>query len=205
MLRTNTKVTLETILFIAVLVACAPLVSAPTSKQDPSSGTDLVSVMAVSDLSAGKNRLAFGLFNANGVEVITDSLEADLYFLGGEEPEHTNSYLAKYRKIETEIPHQHSDGEVHMHQDSRGVYVINDASLDTAGKWGLALRVHQKNKASAQTITLTFQVNEESLTPAVGMPAPASQSPIAKTDTELTAICSRVPPDNMHHMTVGLA
>ncbi len=197
---------------VAYLLATSASLAACTSRAEisgpissPPSDPQPVAVMAVSDLAVGENRLAFGLFDLDGREITNASIDGEIYYLGGETPEKRAEIQPAYASFEIETPHQHDDGELHAHVDSRGVYVIPSARLDKPGPWGLALEIAFPGQAAGSVTTVPFQVREESSTPSVGSLAPASRSPVAHSEAELADICSRVPPDHLHAVSVEAA
>lgn len=199
-------------LLIAMLVMLALSACGVTAKAPPTplpSGTlaeqELVALPAVSDLAVGRNRFAFALLRSDGTEVTAAMAEVQFFVLEGDTAEPKGSAQAAYGRMAVEIPHVHEDGEVHTHQDVRGIYVVPQAYLGRAGNWGATISATLPGEVQRRTATLAFQVNDRSFTPAVGMLAPTSSSPTATSLEKLKAICSRQPPDDMHRVSIDQA
>lgn len=185
---------------LLVLSACRPQ-SVP---QTPAlgEGNGVAAFQAVSDLAVGEERFAFALLAPDGSEFVVETLDTGLYFLEAEQPELKATAPASYEKIVVEVPHQHQGGEVHIHQDVRGVYILPKVAFDRAGRWGLAITPLASSSGPQKPVTLEFQVKEKSFTPAIGEPAPASVTATASTDEQLSSLCSRLPPDDMHQVSI---
>lgn len=184
--------------------------STPQSTASAATGTstsqqELIAIQAGLDLSVGNNRFAFVLLQPDGTELADAAVDLQLYALESNTTQLKGGARAAYQRMATEIPHVHLDGEIHLHQDVRGVYVVPDLQLDRAGRWGVVIRAISPDDARPLTANLAFQVNEHGFTPAVGAPAPVSSTPTATSPEELRAICTRDPPDNMHHISVDAA
>jgi len=103
------------------------------------------------------------------------------------------------------VPHLHNDGAVHLHEDTRGIYVIPDISFDKIGAWAAAIQATLPDPDSLQTALLRFKVAERSATPSIGASVPASSIRTAASQEDLASLCSRVPPDDMHQVSVDQA
>jgi hypothetical protein len=85
----------------------------------------------------------------------------------------------------------------------RGLYVAR-VDLDEAGKWGVEVATQRPGQA-AQTFRLTFDVKAQSQTPAIGAPAPTSQTATAATPAEAETVCSARPADEFHRLSIAQA
>ena len=87
--------------------------------------------------------------------------------------------------------------------EGAGVYL---AHLDfaTAGNWGLQVSASRPNGARLNQ-QLAINVIANPVVPAVGQPAPRSQSPTIKEQPDATYIDSGRPPDDMHQLSIAEA
>ena len=76
-------------------------------------------------------------------------------------------------------------------------------TFDGAGIWVVELTAVEEGKGTA-TVTAPFEVREESLSPAVGSPAPRSRQAIVSDVDDISEIDTSNPPNpDMHGMTIA--
>lgn len=113
-------------------------------------------------LACGPNRLMFSFLDASNTPVAAPdrSVTVALYDLGSDPETAVTTADATF---------------VWAIEDSVGVYVAN-VDLPTAGLWGAEFGT-QAPGAAPETIRVQFDVQPESITTAIGDPAPASDTP----------------------------
>ena len=155
------------------------------------------------DLAVGQNSFSVGLLDED-LELVNDAtVEArffqvvdDQYVLRGDGPlERVN--------VELGFVHLHEDGSLHTHDaGSLSVYKAS-VTFDGAGIWVVELTVVEEGKGTA-TVATPFEVREESLSPAVGSPAPRSRQAIVSDVDDISEIDTSNPPNpDMHGMTIA--
>ncbi len=148
-----------------------------------------VNVVAGSiDFAVGENRFSFALFDFDGAPI--EGARAEVAFGPVQQATVTIKSVAQatYRRAVTQFPHVHAGGEVHPHEEARGIYVVDKALFETAGVWGARVRFTGPKGGAPLSGTLAFEVNERSATPAVGDPAPPSRNPTAADVADLSEI-----------------
>lgn len=181
---------------------------APAAAATPSEPPTLNGIVAGSEILVNDNRLPFGLLSFDGELVEGANVEAQLYKL------HQNGSLipvgaadARFQEIRgLARDHQHNDGSNHVHQEIRGIYVIEGTPFTEAGIWEAHLTVSGSNVSGTERAKLTFQVMEQSTTFAIGDTPPASLNPTARDVSDLTEITTHEPPvPGFYELTVAEA
>ncbi len=143
---------------------------------------------ASSDLSVGENRVVFALLGDEGpVRDPNADVQVSTFFLKGSEREGPiETAPATFRQWPA---------------GPGGVYVTR-LSFDRAGTWGLAAIVRRAD-GSADAASISLQVKERSDTPAVGSPAPRSDSKTARDVSSLDQLSTDTSPDpDMYEMSI---
>ena len=169
-----------------------PGVASPAADVD--SGYQLL--LAASDVAVEPTRLPFVVIGPDGafVEGATVSV-AFLRMLDAESAEFIQELPAVYRTLQTEEPHQHDDGSVHVHLETRGVYVVDLVTFDTPGQWALQASVaNVAGRSDTVHIGAMINVLATSFTPAIGVQAPRSAQRTARDVVRLEGISTRQPP-----------
>ena len=178
-------------LCLPLLVGC----SSPTAvTSTPTVTSNVVSlslrpILASSDLSIGSNRVVFGLIDSNNAPVKASS-----------------AMLALAHEQDGRIVQK---GEVEAGWSSwpagpGGVFVA-EIEFDQAGLW-LAQVSPADGTAEGQLARMVMRVSEESSTPALGSPAPASLNRTASSVASLEELTSDVEPDpDLYSMTIAEA
>ena len=169
---------------ILVLIACTP--SASTALPD---NPQFSAILVSQDLGVGPNRVAFGLVDFNGMPVRADKAQVQAVYFppGRNQGEIRDSAAARFMRWPP-------PGE-------RGMFVAN-LTFDVAGEGtgpqdGLwELRVTAATPEGAElTARTALRVAENSSTPAIGAPAPASVTPTSADVEDLRTITSASNPD----------
>ena len=155
------------------------------------------------DLAVGQNSFSVGLLDEDQDLVNDATVEArffqvvdDQHVLRGEGP-------LEQVSVELGFVHLHEDGSLHTHDaGSLSVYKAT-VTFDEAGIWVVELTAVEEGKGTA-TVSAPFEVREESLSPAVGSPAPRSRQAIVSDVDDISEIDTSNPPNpDMHGMTIA--
>ncbi len=168
------------IIAIATVIAALALPACSGGESAPSLEVGIIST----DLGVGTNRLVFYLLEDGKHPVKVDQVDVSVYYLPGD---WAAIYIARFRQWPLE---------------SVGVYTTN-LSFDRAGQWGLWVAVTGPD-GDAREAHGTFQVKEQSDTPAIGSPAPLSRNKTAGDVSDLNELTTSDPPDpDLYTMTIA--
>lgn len=144
--------------------------------------------LASSELVTGPERFVFGLINSKTGAPIKDVPVVGVQFL----KVHEDGTATKV-----------SDGVASYHTDNlpAGVFVVK-TSFDSAGKWGALITIRRLGKDAYQ-VPINFDVLEHGSVPKIGDEAPPSKNVTANGVKSLDEICSAVPHDDMHSLTIA--
>ena len=141
---------------------------------------NLIPILVSSELSVGKNRFLVGLADAQNNLLAAPDMAVHLAFYD----------LA----ADPSKPASRADGTfVWAVPNQRGLYT-SDVTFSRAGDWGVELTAG-KAGATPATVRVTFQVRQTSQTPAIGAPAPASDTPVLKPGVAISQISTDTHPD----------
>ncbi|MBI4329333.1 MAG: hypothetical protein HY685_05675 [Chloroflexi bacterium] len=157
--------------------------------------------LGTTDLAVGENRFAFAILDRSA-EVTEPVADVRFFRLKGETAYLAGEATATYRQAQAKTPHIHAGGTVHLHEEVRGVYIVDKVAFDEPGLWGVQAQVTPAQGGETIAAALAFQVKEKSATPALGSLAPIVDSPTAADVADLSEICSRTPPDEMHRLSL---
>jgi hypothetical protein len=146
-------------------------------------GPDVAVTMGSSDFAVGENRVAFLIVREDGslVQAPTATVE---FGLAGDEPRRADAIL------ESVGAHEHeADEEPHDHLDVTDVYVAHLSAPEAGRYWVVVAPAGEKIQAVG-----TIDVAEETVTPAIGDKAPASDNPTLA-DGPARSITTARPPD----------
>jgi hypothetical protein len=151
----------------------------------------LTGVLPATDLAVGPdNRFLLGLLDDNNRPV--NDAQVELRFFKVLDPASAQlrgSATAQFR------------GSPQL--GDRGLYVAR-TGFDEPGSWGVEVQASRPN-GQTQTLRLSFEVRAQSQTPAIGSPAPASQTATASNPAEAEKICSARPVDGFHRLSIAEA
>ena len=161
-----------------------------TQGQEASAQRVLRPALASSDLSVGRNRLAFGLIDKDSGPVRDARVELSTFVLtdtGGQGPKET--VVATFRRWPA---------------GAGGVYTAS-LNFDVAGHWGIGMQIAESDDATS-TSSVVVEVKENSSTPAVGLPAPGSVNKTERDVSSLDQLTTDPEPDpELYEMTIAEA
>ena len=111
-------------------------------------------VFSVTDLSIGKNRLAFGIIQAGKGSLTPENVVVETYFLDGNPSQLIEKSIA--------VPY--------LWPNNKTIFVT-EVNFHQSGKWGIGIKMSENMQTSA-----FLEVKQKSLTPAVGQKAIPSQT-----------------------------
>ena len=154
---------------IALLAACGGGSADPTPTPAVYSG-----LITASEFVTGANRFPFGLVSRDGeflegAEVAVRFYHIDGGQIDGEDSVFVTEAPAVWRVVEGTTPHLHPDGELHLHLDFQGVYVVDRVDFPAPGVWGAEFVVVDETP----TKNAIFEVKDAGSAPGIGA-APAS-------------------------------
>ncbi len=144
------------ILIIPITISCSNSTDSPENND----ASKLRMTFAVTDISVGKNRIAFAILDPNKGVIIPESLDASTYYLDGEIP---NNKIETLETTFREWP------------NGKGVYTTN-ANFTESGRWGIGINLFYNNEP--HKISASIIVTAKSKTPPID-----SQAPIVETRT----------------------
>ena len=157
-----------------------------------------------SDLAPGPNRFILGLIDqAQNSQILGAQIHLRFFKLDGTEGSLKAEADAMPIQLTQTYTHTHTDGTVESHEAGEtGVYVVA-VEFDSAGVWA----VEATGEVDGQPIAppaFTFSVREQSISPALGSPAPRSVQAILSDVSDITEIDTSNPPNPaMHDMTIA--
>ena len=160
-------------------------------------------IVAATEFVAGAepNRFPFALVDKNGAFLEGAGVSVRFFELEGEDSRFHAEAQAAWREVEGVTPHVHEDGEVHLHLDYAGVYVVDEMTFPSPGIWGAEFAVD----GGTLTEGTAFQVQAEAIAPAVGDPAPRTEN-LTIHDAPFAEISTRsVESDALHNVSVAEA
>ncbi|MXY20209.1 MAG: hypothetical protein F4Y49_02610 [Dehalococcoidia bacterium] len=161
-----------------VLVACtSDSTPAPTPTSSPSDTARIT--LASTDLAVGDNRVVFALIQPGSGAVKDAQVEVQTFFLSGSTPN------AAVQTAPTSF-HEWPGG-------TAGVYRAS-LNFEGAGDWGLGVAATLPD-GSGLNVGARITVKQTSSTPAIGSPAPQSESKTASDAPQLTDITTDPKPD----------
>ena len=170
-----------------VLVACGNDTTAAATPTAEASDTARIT-LASTDLAVGDNRVVFALIRPGSGAVKDAQVEVQTFFLSGPTP--NQAVQTAPAEFQT------------WPGGTAGVY---RASLyfDRAGDWGLGVAATLPNESSLN-VGARIEVKQTSATPAIGSPAPRSESKTASDAPDLTDITTDPGPDpDLYRITIA--
>lgn len=139
-----------------------------------------------SDLSVGTNRVLIGLFNSHDAPVGSPKTHMRVSFY--------DLAASQTKPVVTKDTHF-----VWAIKGVRGLWEAEDVHFDRDGQWGAAISTSGGGLDSSAKVN--FRVNQEAIAPAVGAPAPASDSPTIHDVNHLREITTDPHPDPSFYKT----
>lgn len=181
---------------LAVCALAALLISACGGSEQPSqpsaaednapedvAGAAAYPVFVSSEVVVGPNRFLVGVLDDNDAPIGSPDVDVSIAF----EPAGEG----------TPIESQPMDFQFTV-PGERGIYVANP-EFDAAGEWSATVDI--SGEGIDETITQSFEVAEEGTTPAIGAPAPPSDTPTADEVDSLKEISTARKPDPRFYET----
>ncbi|MFL2803734.1 MAG: TlpA family protein disulfide reductase [Dehalococcoidia bacterium] len=125
-------------------------------------------VFSVTDLSIGKNRLAFGIIQSGKGSLTPDNVVVETYFLDGNSEELIEKTIA--------VPY--------LWPNNKTIFVT-EVNFHQSGKWGIGVKLAENIQTSA-----FLEVKQKSLTPDVGEKAIQSQTKSTSSLQNIASITS---------------
>ncbi len=153
--------------------------ASPSSFDAPFAGAKAYPVFASSEIVVGENRFLVGILNEDDAPIGSPDIEVSLDFYEFLTSESEPVFSAETEFLET-VP-----GE-------RGLYLAL-VTFPRAGKWGADVKI--VGKGLDESVKAGFTVKKSGATPAVGSPAPRSDTPTAKSGKDIAKISTDNDPD----------
>ena len=175
-------------LFAAIALLLITVACSGDSAPAPEASSAARISLASTDLAVGENRVVFALIRPGSGAVKDAEVEVQTFFLSGSTPSDT---------VQTApAAFQAWPG------GTAGVYRAN-LSFDRAGDWGLGV-VATLPDGESLNVGAKIAVKQTSSTPAIGSPAPRSESKTASAAPELTDISTDPSPDpDLYRLSVA--
>ena len=190
-------------LFLATGVALAALLSGCQSEAEEPPAPVYSGILAAAEFVAGPapNRFPFGLADKSGAFLEGATVSVRFFELQGETSRFHAEAQAVWRQVEGTTPHLHDDGELHLHLDYAGLYVVDEVTFPSAGFWGAEFVVDD----GTLTEGTAFQVLAEASAPMVGAAAPPTEN-LTIHDAPFAEVSTRpVEGDALHNVSVAEA
>ena len=187
-------------LFLVTAVAVAALLAGCGGEPEPPAPV-YSGILAAAEFVPGPNRFPFGLVDKNGAFLERAEVSVRFFELNGEDSRFHAEAQAEWREVEGVTPHLHDDGELHLHLDYAGVYVVDEVSFPSAGVWEAEYAVSD----GTPTRNSVFRVQAEASAPQVGEAAPRTEN-LTIHDAPFTEVSTRpVEGDALHNVSVAEA
>ena len=186
----------------ALLAACGIGSATPTPTPVVYSG-----LITASEFVTGPNRFPFGLVSRDGeflegAEVAVRFHHIDDGQIDGEDSVFLTESPTVWRVVEGTTPHRHPDGELHLHLDFQGVYVVDRIDFPAPGVWGAEFVVADET----QTKDAIFEVKDAGSAPGIGQRPPATENLTIHDVASFAEISTRsVEGDELHNVSVAQA
>ena len=151
----------------------------PPEPAAPPASAEIVAVLATSDIAVGENRIAFGLIE-RGRGGIKDAEVV------------VQTFLITDQGVDG--PKETAGADFITWPGGIGGVYVTHLDLDEPGQWGLGIVMRQTG-GDEIPVSATIEVQAESLSPAIGSQAPASESKTAKNASDLPRVTTDVSPD----------
>ncbi|HUG46921.1 MAG TPA: hypothetical protein VMP67_00760 [Candidatus Limnocylindria bacterium] len=147
----------------------------------PEETFELVPILASSELAVGQNRVLLSLLDDENNQLASPErpVEMRFYNLAADPAQPAVTAQAEYMPTTEALP---------------GLYRAAGVEFECWGEWGLEALTAEPD-GSQRVGRMVFPVRPTSSTPAIGAPAPASQTPTAATPQEIAAISTDTQPD----------
>lgn len=204
--------------FLAIMLLLLPafamtLIGCSTSPPSDKDGRDLTTnepithgaVLGASEILVGQDRLSFGIMTSDGTAIEGAEIQALFYYLkDGGVSEFKGEFAAHFQEVNFPTPHPHTNGQLHVHHETVGIYVISDPPVTIPGIWVMDLEITQSPQVPAISTNLAFEAVTKSATLIVGDQVPAIENPTISTSESLQAITSHQSPTReLYELTIA--
>lgn len=162
--------------------SAAPGGSEAASFEQPFDDVQAYPVFASSEVVEGENRFLIGLLNDEDAPIASPDVSMHVTFYDLSESAERPAFETDARFIDT---------------GPRGLYVTYP-TFDSTGKWGAEVTV--EGEGLEETVRASFEVADDSTTPAIGERVPASDTPTAS-GRDLEEITTDTKPDPSFYRT----
>ena len=189
----------------AVLVLAAiGLVASACDGSDEAEGISYSGFLTASEFVVGPNRFPFGLVSRDGELLDGAAVTVSFFSVNEDQAEFLVEKAATWRTVQQSTPHEHADGEQHIHLYHRGMYVVDEVVIPKEGVWFAEFTALRGNEAFG-TEGAAFRVASEPSAPGVGEPVPATENLTIHEVTSFAEISTRAVEDAMHNVSVATA
>lgn len=186
------------LLLLLLLLACQTSPSIDRSMDTDQEDIDLVEselVLMTAELAAENTRLAFIIQHPDGSLVNDAHVTLGVFSIQNESATLTQQGTPEYRTLDIVEAHVHSNGEVHDHVTSPGIYVLDDVQFDKPGIWGIRAEITSRDGSSTTLSDTNVLVVESSSTPSIGSLAPRTQHRRNTDVVDLSELSSSINPN----------
>ena len=181
---------------VTFLTACAGGTAQTGESPTPApSAGPLQGVLATSEVVIGKDqRVGFGILDANQVPVPYVTVTVQIFSLAP-------GSKSSPPPLGPPQPAPYNGGAPGLDiQQGKGIYVIHQ-TFDQPGFYSAVVNASKAGVRARTTVAL--QVMATDPTPAVGSQAPATKNALQSEVSDISAIDTGVPPDDMHYISVA--
>lgn len=170
--------------------------------------TEVSAILGASEFLVGNNRVPFGLVKNNGETLTNPSMvELMLYKI---EPNGNDIYKGKTEAIFTEItgstPHKHEDGHIHLHTETKGIYIASKVYFDEVGIWEIRINTNEGKDNNSRLASMVLNVIPKSKTIEINDLIPKSINTTSQDIENLSEITTHNPPiPEFYRITVAQA
>jgi hypothetical protein len=197
------------LVWLLCLLACesaAPSISPIESEPVSPVSMESEIILMTAELAAETTRLAFILQRPDGSLVNDAQVELEIFKVMNETATLKQQGTAEYRTIDIVESHIHSDGEIHDHVTSPGIYVMDGVDFDSSGIWGIRAEISNGNDSNPTTMDANVLVVQRSSTPSLGSLAPRTQHKKDIDVADLSELSSSVDPNpSLYERTIAEA
>ena len=166
----------------------------------------LIPVPVNSQVGVGTTRIAFGLFSREGALLSEATASVKLYTLDGDAGTLVSEHQLAPASIQLgDLTHTHADGSGHLHEGPAATVFVAMTELTRSGDWGAELAVELDGQ-KLEPMRIRFFVQERTLEPRIGDPAPRTTQLILRDVDDVREIDSSIEPNPaLHELTVAEA
>jgi hypothetical protein len=173
---------------------------------------DWTPLILTTEQVVGENRFVIGILDKNNVPVVDAKVDLKFYDLNSGQAVLKADTAAPSRvpARDANLPEQikvtNPDGStrIQVNQTDAVGYYITNVSFDEPGNWGVEVNLDSQKPKLKGTQRISFNVIPQSITPAVGSPAPRSRNRTVRDVQDISEIDSSADPSpEMHTSTIA--